>query len=241
MIATLLFTACTAVDAGDQGFLVVGAFVHSSFTYEGLQLGEGGALTSNEWASDTALGLSDHLDRCGENNAYLRAWADATEVLLAASDDGEDAATVCEQMPAFLSALSDAGNAQAARGSVLSMSLCQSCDALEGTVALGSDEAPYALLRVDSDPTPQELADRWDADACAIVEAEPSVGEDSWMLEAGTLELHVSPFGGYDGVLDAGPAEPLTDGVDPIATVQATFSAAACPPPEVDRLLMWTW
>lgn len=243
-----LLSGCMSVTTGpDEAFFpVISAFTLPWFAFELVypqMVWEGTEATWSvaraEYESDVVVSLSDHVDRCTENRDFIEQWADASEALLAASNEGEDGAAFCEGMPDFLAEMEALGAAQPQVGKVVTLSLCPGCDSLDGALVLGSDEVNGVELRLDADTELVTLADRFDPETCATTEPEPAEGLGVWWFEEGTAELSTDLFGAYSGSFEARGGQDLGTGAEQIETLEATFTTSLCEAPDVARLVRY--
>jgi len=242
MVLSLLL-ACAFAPGPDAGvWPVVSAFTFPSFTVEGYAaypVDEGGFVVNPiDYGSDIAIGLTDHLDRCAESTDYLRTWADASETLLAASDEGADSDAFCADMPALLESLDAAGARQAQVGHRLDLSLCATCDHIDRAGQLSGDEVASATLLVDTEPEPTSLADAWNADTCQLEFPAPPDTVAAWTLE-GTVDLSPGLVGAYSGTLDVRATVQVYGAEAPLERFKIDGSTATCEPPDVARLVVF--
>lgn len=192
-----------------------------------------------DWESDVVVALSDHVDRCFETRDFLQRWADATETLLAASDEGEDGAAFCEGMPDFLMEMDAAEAALPPLGKTMALSLCPNCEGLDGAVVLGAGEANGVTLQLDASSEPSSFRERFDPETCSVTSAEPEEGVGVWWFEDGTAELSFDLFGAFSGSFEARGGEDLGAGDDHIETLEAAFTTTLCDVPDVARLVRY--
>ena len=242
MLLALLLACAFAPGPDASVWPVVSAFTFPSFTVQGYAaypVEEGGFVVNPiDYGSDIVIGLTDHLDRCAESTDYLRTWADASETLLAASDEGADADAFCAGMPALLESLDAAGARQAQLGHRLDLSLCATCDHIDGAVELSGDEVASATLLVDTEPEPTSLADAWNADTCQVELSEPPDTLAAWSFE-GTVDLSPGLIGAYSGTIDVRAADQAYGAEAPLEPFKLDFSTANCAPPDVARLVIY--
>lgn len=247
MIVALL-SGCMSVTTGpDETFFpVFSAFTLQGFSFELVypqMVWEGTEATWSvaraEYESDVVVSLSDHVDRCGENRDFIEQWADASEALLAASEEGEDGAAFCEGMPDFLAELDALRAAQPQVGKTLSLSLCSGCDSLDGALVLGSAEVNGVELRLDGNAELVTRADRFDPETCAATEPAPGDDVGVWWFEEGTAELSTDLFGAYSGSFEARGGQDLGEGAANIETLESAFTTAFCEAPDVARLVRY--
>lgn len=192
-----------------------------------------------DFESDVVISLSDHVDRCGETHDFFTRWSEASEALLAASEEGKDGAAYCEAMPEFLAAIDAAAAAQPQVGKVLSVSLCSTCDSIDGAVVIGHREIGGVSLSLDTEAEPNPLANRFDADQCGAAALEEGEGPAAWWFEDGTADLTADLFGAYSGTLEARGGEAFGAEAENIDTLEVGFTTALCAAPEVARLVLY--
>lgn len=242
LLPLLLACAAGPSPGGGAGWPVVSAFTLASFTVDMVELvpDDAAGFVVEEWEaeSDLVISLSDHLDRCAETRESLLTWAEASQTLLAASDDGQDAEALCAGMPALLESLDATAARHAQQGHGLSLSLCHDCDDLEGRMNVGGEDVASATLEVDADPVARRLVDSWNPETCALDEGEAPDTLSAWRVD-GVVELSVGPGGAYSGTMYAPEAEQLYGAEAEVEPFELNFSTALCEPPEVERLVYY--
>ncbi len=258
MILALLGCASISVD-GVGLFPALSAFSFPSWDAE--IVGPSGRGDSvDEISTDHSVSLTDATLGCIRAQGYQAAWNDASEALLAASDDGDDAEAMCAGMPDFLDRMDAADRNYPAQMQRLSFGFCVEgaddayCggDVEAGEYPLGESSdmgggegSVYGAYWRDRAAEETALVDYWVEEDCgfdfiSMAEDDEDDGDEGYEIE-GTLTITGGDgqvlSGSWEGSL-AGSEEGLEfDG----AETSGSFSTTLCEVPQANTLVVWWW
>ncbi len=234
----LLLLACVgSVDIeGLDGFGLVGsAWRHEGMvTDRALLIGEGSVEDVGAAYFDAAVRAATYGNGCDIEREYLARWGELSAELASAYDEGD----TCDAVGVFLEQLESVEDGLFGDGwKEISVGFCGSevgadgCRFELGDFPIADDNEWYGIWATYTEYPVERLASRWDADACALSEADR---QGRWVVVEGKFSVYAlddgAPLdGAVEGLLvERGDWEANGEEARSVGDIDATFSAEWC-------------